>query len=181
MVFLVLLTCPGSEPSSLYEEWVLTSMATFVTLKNVCHSLFYFDEENKKIVKRCILLLLARSSFFSFLGQFGLKLEIKKYFWCQHDSQADVIFHLVSGNTNPCLKMTKDRSCTTCTNGRNLPALRTPFMIGLWPPLFLVLFLLNVWPFFFKYLFPLKVWPAGPPLASPPSAPLSLTSLARVR
>merc|ERR1712110_1395119 len=28
------------------------------------------------------------------------------------------------------IKMTKDRSCTTCTNGRNLPALRTPFMIG---------------------------------------------------
>ena len=28
------------------------------------------------------------------------------------------------------IKMTKDRSCMTCTNGRNLPALRTPFMIG---------------------------------------------------
>ena len=26
--------------------------------------------------------------------------------------------------------MTKDRSCMTCTNSRNLPALRTPFMIG---------------------------------------------------
>ena len=27
--------------------------------------------------------------------------------------------------------MTKERSCMTCTNGgRNLPALRTPFMIG---------------------------------------------------
>ena len=64
-------------------------MDTFITLKNVCHSLFYFDEENKKIVKRCILLLLARSSFFSFLGQFGQKLKKIKYFWCQHDSQAD--------------------------------------------------------------------------------------------
>ena len=146
LVFLVFLTCPGSEPSSLYEEWVLTSMATFVNLKNVCHSSFYFDEENKKIVKRCILLLLARSSFFSFLGQFGLKLKTKSIFGVSTTVKQILTFHLVSGNTNPCLKMTKDRSCTTCTNGRNLPALRTPFMIGLWPPLFLVLFLLNVWP-----------------------------------